>query len=56
MIMIDPQLASTIINAGAGITSLYLALQIKLTITNHETRLTTLEKPKPRRKPSRKRS
>jgi len=52
--MIDSQLASTIINAGAGITSLYLALQLKFTITNHETRISVIES-KPKSKPRKRR-
>lgn len=43
-----------IVNAGAGMVSLYLATQIRLVVRNHETRIVALEvkpkaKPKPRR-------
>lgn len=39
-----------IVNAGAGVVSLYLATQIRLVVKNHEFRIQALEKPKPKRK------
>lgn len=43
-----------LVNAGAGLVSLYLAIQIKLIVKNHEGRIRKLEEKPRRTKPKKK--
>lgn len=57
--MLTLESLSTLIQGGSGVVALYLAVQIKRVLDNHETRITALEASHAsgtNRKPSRKRT